>query len=103
MQECRYLEQLLESIDDYKYTQTVVYEDNQETVALARNPVSRQRCKHVDIKHHFIRSIVNKGKVTMVYCTTEEMVAGVMTKPVTRLKLKKFAGIMFGVYKSEEE
>ena len=97
IQECIYLEQLLEGIDDYKYTQTIVYEDNQGTIALAKNPVSRQRCKHVDIKYHFIRSNVNEGKVTLVYCSTEEMVADIMTKPVTKLKLKKFAGIIFGI------
>lgn len=97
IQECIYLEQLLRSIDGYQYSPTLVYEDNQGTIALAKNPVSRQRCKHVDIKYHFIRSIVNDGKMTLVYCSTEEMVADVMTKPVTKPKLKKFAGIMFGV------
>lgn len=69
---------------------------NQGTIALAENPVNRQRCKHVDIKYNFIRSIVNDGKMTLLYCTTEEMVADVMTKPATKLKLKKFAGVMFG-------
>ena len=42
----------------------------------------------MDIKYHFIRSIVNKDKVTLLYCITEEMVADIMTKPVTELKLK---------------
>ena len=100
MQECMYSEQLLESIDCYKYTQTVVYEDNQETIALAKNPMSRQRYKHVDIKYPFVRSIVNEGKVCLLYCTTEEMVADIMTKPVSKLKLRKFTDIMFGVKKS---
>lgn len=97
IQECIYLEQLLGGIDHYKYTKTVVHEDNQGTIALAKNPVNRQRCKHVDIKYHFIRSTVNEGRVTLMYCSTEEMVADIMTKPVTKLKLKKFAGILFGV------
>lgn len=82
MQECIYLEQLLENIDNYKSTQTVMYEDNQGTIA--------QRCKHVDIKYHFVRSIVNE------YCTTEEMVVDIMTKPATKAKLKRFAAVMFG-------
>lgn len=86
IQECIYLQQLLEGIDNNKYT-----------IALAKNPVSRQQCKHVDIKYHFIRSTVNDGKVTLVYCPTEEMVADIMTKPVTKLKLKKFAGMFFRV------
>lgn len=75
----------------------MVYEDNQGTIALAKNPVSRQRCKHVDIKYYFIRSIENEERVSLLYCSTEEMAADVMTKPAIKSKLKKFAGIMFGV------
>lgn len=97
IQECLYLEQLLEAIDDYRYTGTTVFEDNQGTIALAKNPVNRQRCKHVDVKYHFIRSTVNKGKVSLVYCPTEVMVADIMTKPATKFKLSEFAPILFGV------
>ena len=97
MQECIHLEQLLKGIDTYVYGKTVVYEDNQGAIALVKNPVCRQRCKHVDIKYHFIRSIVRDDKVSLVYCPTDDMVADVMTKPASRLKLEKFAGVMFGV------
>lgn len=96
IQECLYLEELLGNMDSYKYTQTVIHEDNQGTIALARNPVKRKRCKHIDIKYHFIRSTVNEGKVILTYCSTDEMVADVMTKPVNKFKLKKFAGLLFG-------
>ncbi len=96
IQECLYLEQLLGGIDNFKYTQTIVHEDNQGTIALAKNPVNRRRCKHIDIKYHFIRSTVNEGRVTLMYCSTDNMIADVMTKPVNKLKLKKFAGTLFG-------
>lgn len=96
IQECIYLEQLLKEIDNSQYTQTRVFEDNQGTIALAKNPVNRQRCKHIDIKYHFIRETVNSGRVTLEYCPTEQMLADVMTKPATKLKLKRFARDMFG-------
>ena len=96
VQECLYLEQLLENMDGYQYTQTVIHKDNQGTIALARNPVNRKRCKHIDIRYHFIRSTVNEGKVNLMYCATDEMVADVMTKPVSKFKLGKFAGLLFG-------
>lgn len=96
MQECIYLEQLLRGMDTYQYTQTRVYEDNQGTIALARNLICRQRCKHIDIKYHFIRENVNDGKVILEYCPTEKMIADIMTKPATRQKLKRFARDMFG-------
>ena len=54
-QESLYLMQLLNSIDNKLYECTTVYEDNQGAIALSKNPVRRQRCKHIDIKYHFLR------------------------------------------------
>ena len=96
IQECLYLTQLLDGIDKHLYALPKLYEDNQGTIALAKNPVSRQRCKHVDIKYHLIRSTVNDGKVLFEYCPTDQMVADLMTKPATKFKLVKFAKFMFG-------
>lgn len=95
-QESLYLVQLLEGIEGRQYPPPKVYEDNQGALALAKNPISRQRCKHVDIKYHIIRSTVNDGKISLDYCTTGQMVADVMTKPATKFKLIKFAKYMIG-------
>lgn len=93
IQECIYLEQLLKGIDKYQYTKTIVFKDNQGTLDIAKNPVNRQRCKHIDIKDHFIRETVN----SLEYCPTEQIIANMMTNPVTKLKLKKFVQGMFGI------
>ncbi len=93
-----YLVQLLNSMDnDCLYIPVQIFEDNQGAIALSKNPVCRQRCKHVDVRYHFIRSALSNGKVTVEYCPTEEMVADVMTKPVTKFKLEKFKSFMFGM------
>lgn len=97
IQECLYLKQLLECMDSYQYTKTVVHEDNQGTIAFAKNPVNRQGCKHVDVKYHFIRSTVNEGKLVLTYFSTDNMVADIMTKPATKCRLQKFAIFLFGV------
>ena len=34
--------------------------DNQGAIALSKDPVNRQRCKHIDIKYHFIRDALHK-------------------------------------------
>lgn len=96
MQECIYLEQLLWNIDKYPYAQTKIFEDNQGTIALAKNPVHRQRCKHIDTKYHFIRETITSGRVILQYCPTDQMVADVLTKPTTKKKLESFALNMFG-------
>lgn len=84
--ECLHLQQLLQNIDDKKYP-TKVYEDIQVAIAKARNPVDGQRYKHVHIKSHFVRSVINESRISLEYCPTDDMVADVLTKPATKLKL----------------
>lgn len=98
IQEAFYLKQLLKDIDpSFQHTTTTIFEDNQGTIRLAKNPVNRQRSKHVDIKYHFIRSSVMEGNVDLVYCPTESMVADVFTKSATRAKIDRFCPYMFGI------
>ncbi len=77
VQECLYLEQLLQNIDGLKY-ESKVYEDNQGAIASAKNPVYRQRCKAHDIKYHFVRSVINEGRISLEYCPTDIRVADVL-------------------------
>jgi len=55
----------------------------------------RQRCKHVDVEFHFVRSVIKGGRINLEYCPYD-MVADV-TKPATKFKLMKFNSFMFGV------
>ena len=96
-QEILYLSQLLNEIGFQLKFHPVIYEDNQGTIALANNPVNRQRSKHIDIKYHFIRTEVNRGTLMLKYCPTEDMIADVMTKPANKAKLDKFKAFIFGI------
>ena len=100
VQESIYLKQLLSDLkldqDHADVHPCVIFEDNQGTIALAHNPVHRQRSKHIDIKFHFIRDEVRKRKVNLKYCPTNEMVADLFTKPSVKVKLIKFKSFLFG-------
>ena len=61
-----------------------IMEDNQGAIALAHNPEYHARTKHIDVQYHFVRECVEMGKVKLVYCPTEEMVADALTKPLAR-------------------
>lgn len=34
---------------------------NQNTINLAKNPMFRSRTKHIQMRHNFIRELINKG------------------------------------------
>ena len=72
-----------------EHTATTIYEDNQSSIALAKNPVHHARTKHIDIQHHFIREKVESGEVDLVYMPTEDMIADALTKPLPRPKFEK--------------
>ncbi len=70
--------------------------DNQGAISLSKNPVNRQRSKHIDIKYHFVRDLYTKGVLDITYCPTEDIVADVLTKPPTKFKLEKFKEQLLG-------
>jgi hypothetical protein len=70
--------------------------DNQGAIRLSRNPVHHTRSKHFDIKYHFIRDSIATKKINTVYVPSTDNVADIMTKPFTKVKLRKFFGMIFG-------
>ena len=64
--------------------------DNQGGIFLAVNPAHDRRLKHVDIRYHFIREYVESNRVDIVYISTDEMIADILTKPLERVKFELF-------------
>src|SRR6267378_1354278 len=54
---------------------TTLFSDNQSAIALARDHQFHARTKHIDVRYHFIRWVVDQGVVRLVYCPTADMVA----------------------------
>ena len=78
-------------------TPTVIFEDNQSTIAMTKNPQFHGRAKHIDIKHHFIREQVSRGTVQLEYCPTTDMTADILTKGLSRetfVKLRAKTGVL---------
>ncbi|GMF64476.1 unnamed protein product [Phytophthora fragariaefolia] len=63
-----------------------IYEDNQGAIALAKNPEFHKRTKHIDIRYHFVREKVEDSQVVLEYCSTKDMLADLMTKPITAVQ-----------------
>ena len=69
-------------------------EDNQGTIALSKNPKYHARTKHIDIKFHFIREKIKNCEIKLEYCPSEDMIADMLTKPLGRVKYKRFRDLM---------
>ena len=83
-QEAVWLRQLMKDLQMDCTTATTMYEDNQGAIAMSRNPVLHKRTKHNDIKYHFVREKTQDGTIELNYCPTNEMVADILTKPLSK-------------------
>jgi ribosomal protein S24E len=63
---------------------TKLYEDNNACIHLAKNPLLNKRSKHIDIKFHAMRELINKKVMEMVKVNSEDNVADTFTKALSK-------------------
>ena len=57
---------------------------------MSENPVFHDKSKHIEIKYHYIRDMVQTGTVKLQYVATDEQITDVLTKPLARVKFEYF-------------
>ncbi|KAJ1279365.1 hypothetical protein BS78_04G150200 [Paspalum vaginatum] len=60
--------------------------DNKSAIALSKNPVHRDRSKHIDTKFHFICECIDDGRVKIDHVGTAGQLADLLTKSFGRVK-----------------
>jgi len=68
--------------------------DNQASLNQLKFPASSAESKHIDIMHHFARERIARKEVLFMYCSTNEMIADVMTKSLPEVKFVTFRSMM---------
>eukprot|EP00253_Pinus_taeda_P020834 PITA_20834 len=62
--------------------------DNRSSIHLATNPAYHNRTKNIDVRYHFLRHVIDVGKVALQKVHTQENCVDIFTKPVTVEKLR---------------
>ena len=65
-----------------------LFEDNQGATTIAEKPISEGRTKHIDMRYHFIRELVERKVLNIQYTESSNQHADILTKP---LGLEAFA------------
>ena len=65
-----------------------MYCDSQSAIHLAKNQVYHARTKHIDVRFHFVREIIDEGKIHLQKIKTADNPADMMTKVVTATKFE---------------
>ncbi|KAJ0910984.1 putative RNA-directed DNA polymerase [Helianthus annuus] len=87
---CIWLKGLHEDLEEKPGGAIGIMCDNSSTIKLSKNPVIHRRTKHIDVRFHYLRDLVNQETVQLEFCRTEEQLADGMTKP---LKLDAYVQI----------
>ena len=62
----------------------VIKGDNRGAIALTKNTKDHGKVKHIDIRHHYIREILESGAITMEQVPSADNLADLFTKPLPR-------------------
>ncbi|KAL0560154.1 hypothetical protein IC582_000548 [Cucumis melo] len=71
-------------LNEYEIIQDVItlYCDNMSAIDISKNPVHHSRTKHIDIRHHFIRDLIENKVITLQHVRSNSQLADIFTKPL---------------------
>jgi len=75
---------MLRDLGFVQLSPTIVYEENQSCIAIAKSSVIKSRTKHIKIRYHCAR------EVQLVCYSTELMIADALTKELAQKKFTAF-------------
>ena len=58
----------------------------------------QDKSKHIEIKYHYIRDMVQRGAIKLHYVATDEQIVDVLTKPLARVKFEYFREKLFFIH-----
>ena len=85
-----WLHSLISSLFGIEISTTTLFSDNQSAITFTKEHQYHARTKHIDVRFHFLHWIVEEGRIRLIYCPTDEMVADVFTKALSSAKVKFF-------------
>ena len=79
---CIQLFWMKQMLEDYGIVQDTltVFCDNTSAINISKNRVQHFRTKHIDIRHHFIRELVENKSIVIEHVATDKQLAYIFTK-----------------------
>ena len=84
----------------------VIHCDNRSCIKISSNPVFHDHSKHMEMRYHYLRDMVQRRAISLRYIPTDEQTADVLTKPLSKTKFEYFRdklGVVENVRLAERE
>lgn len=101
-QELLWIKKLLQDFGEAVKNPVQIFEDNQSCIKMLTSH-GEKRSKHIDTKFHFVKDLAERNEIRVTYCPTETMLADILTKPLTRVKLEQLREQIGISVRDEEE
>lgn len=88
VKEVNWLRNILHDFDVSTDDSIVIHSDNQSTIRMVENSNFSSRTKHIDVRLHYVRECAAQGQIILKYCSTEENIADLLTKPLAGVRIK---------------
>jgi hypothetical protein len=91
---------ILQFLDELKIFGKISFElkeDSEPAINAQRKNVSQSRFRHIKIKYHYIRNLINEGWCKLVKINTKDQVADMATKILTADTVRYFSKIVLGI------
>ena len=88
----------------YKISDNILFQDNQSAIKLEENGKrsSTGNTRHVNITYFYVKDLVDKKQVRVLYCPTGLMLADFFTKPLQGKLFNFFSNIVMGYVSSHD-
>ena len=78
----------------YQLKPIAICGDNNGLLFIASNPVTETRSKHIDIRYHYIRDVIDRKLVEVFHIDGNENPADLFIKNLGHVKFHKFRGML---------
>ena len=82
----------------YELSGVTIGQDNMSVLTLmSKTRGHANRTKHLNSRFFFVRDRTETGELKLVYVRTEDMIADILTKPMTGSQFRKFTDALLGM------
>jgi hypothetical protein len=75
-----------------EYTHVPLQCNNTSAISVAKNPMLHSKTKHIEVRYHFLRDNVEKGKITLIHVPTHDQLADIFTKTLDQATFTRLWG-----------
>jgi hypothetical protein len=76
-----------------EYTHVPVQCDSTNAISITKNLVLDLKTKHIEVRYHFLRDNVEKGKIASIHLPTHDQLVDIFTKSLDQATFTRLQGM----------